>query len=96
MSGHFEQGFFITNSNDVSSYIAPPPKRDEYRVMEQCLLCTFHVHDSFNNNDVAQAIWSSKAIIGTEGSVLNNNATYGISILIYQEDNEQPVITASI
>ncbi len=64
--------------------------------MEQCLLHAFHVHDGFNNNNVAQAIWSGKAIIGTDGSVLNNNATYGVSILIYQEDNEQPVIAATI
>jgi hypothetical protein len=36
-----------------------------------------------------------KAIIGTNGSVLNNNATYGISILIYQEAGEQPILAAT-
>jgi hypothetical protein len=47
-------------------------------------------------NNIAQAIWTGKAIIGTDGSVLNNNATYGVSILIQQEDEEQPKIAFSV
>jgi hypothetical protein len=55
-----------------------------------------HIHKDFTPNDIAQAIWTGKAIIGTNGSVLNNNATYGISILIQQEDEEQPKIAFSV
>jgi hypothetical protein len=54
-----------------------------------------HIHNDFTPNDIAQAIWSGKAIIGTDGSVLNDNATYSISILIQQEDDEQLKIAVS-
>jgi hypothetical protein len=53
--------------------------------MEDRILSFFHLFDDFTAKDVAQAIWTGNAIIGTNGSVLNNNATYGISILNYQE-----------
>jgi hypothetical protein len=63
--------------------------------MEDRILRFFHLFDDFTANDVAQAIWTGNAIIGTTGSVLNNNATYGISILIYQEAGEQPILVAT-
>jgi hypothetical protein len=34
ISGHFEQGFFIADSNEASSYTAPPPEVDEHKTME--------------------------------------------------------------
>jgi hypothetical protein len=34
ISGHFEQGFFIADSDESSSYTAPPPKVDEHKIME--------------------------------------------------------------
>jgi hypothetical protein len=50
--------------------------------MEDRILSFFHLFNNFTAKDVAQAIWTGNAIIGTDGSVLNNNATYGISVLI--------------
>jgi hypothetical protein len=91
ISGHFEQGFFIADSNEASNYTAPPPKVDKHKTMERRMFWSHHIH-----NDIAQAIWTGKAIIGTDGSVLNNNATYGVSILIQQENKEQPKIAISV
>jgi hypothetical protein len=68
ISGHFEQGFFIADSNEESSYTTPPPKIDECRAMEQRMLQFHHIHNDFTPNDIAQAIWTGKAIIGTKGS----------------------------
>jgi hypothetical protein len=96
ISGHFEQGFFIANSNEASNYAAPPPEVDKHKTMEQQMFRFHHIHNDFIPNDIAQAIWTGKAIIGTNRSVLNDNATYGISILIQQEDKEQPKIAISI
>jgi hypothetical protein len=96
ISGHFEQGFFITDSNEASSYTAPPPEIDEHKTMEGQMFWSHHIHNDFTPNDIAQAIWTGKAIIGTDGSVLNDNATYGVSILIQQEDEEQPKIAISV
>jgi hypothetical protein len=96
ISGHFEQGFFITDSNEASSYTAPPPKIDEHKTMEGQMFWSHHIHNDFTPNDIAQAIWTGTAIIGTDGSVLNDNATYGVSILIQQEDEEQPKIAISV
>jgi hypothetical protein len=88
ISGHFEEGFFIANSNEASSYTAPPPEVDEHKTMERRMFRSHHIHNGFTPNDIAQTIWTGKAIIGANGSVLNDNTTYGISILIQQEDEE--------
>jgi hypothetical protein len=79
ISGHLKQNYFIADSHESCAYVAPPPERDLYREMEDRILSFFHLFDDFTAKDVAQAIWTGKAIIGTNGSVLNNNATYGIS-----------------
>jgi hypothetical protein len=95
ISGHLEQKYFVADSHESCAYVAPPPECDLYREMEDQILSFFHLFDDFTAKDVAQAIWTGNAIIGTDGSVLNNNATYGISILIYQETGEQPILAAT-
>jgi hypothetical protein len=94
ISGHLEQNYFVADSHASCAYVAPPPECDLYREMEDQILSFFHLFDDFTAKDVAQAIWTGNAIIGTDGSVLNNNATYGISILIYQETGKQPILAA--
>ena len=45
-------------------------------------------------NRLTQAIWDGNVLVGTNGSILNNKATY-TTVIIIDLDNENPTFAAS-
>jgi hypothetical protein len=52
------------------------------------------IHFGITMNQLTQAIWDGNVLIGTDGSVLNNKATYA-TVIIIDLDNENPTFAAS-
>jgi hypothetical protein len=52
------------------------------------------IHCGITMNQLTQAIWDGNVLIGTDGSVLNNKATYA-TVIIIDLDNENPTFAAS-
>jgi len=80
ISGHFEQGYFIADSAIIAQTTQPPMLTDpETTRIESMLRGTrFHVPTQV----LANALWNGDAIIGTDGSVLDEQGSYAFIILI--------------
>jgi hypothetical protein len=63
--------------------------------METRMLSCFHLYDEMTMDWLTQAIWDGNALVVTvtDGSVLNDKATYTI-IIITDLDNENPTFAA--
>jgi hypothetical protein len=62
--------------------------------MEARMLSSFHLCNGITMNRLTQAIWDGNVLVGTDGSILNNKATY-TTVIIIDLDNENPTFAAS-
>lgn len=86
ISGRFEAGHFIPDARHQPSFIDPPTPTD---TTAEKMTRTLHgVEFIVDIVEVAYALWTGDAIITTDGSVQNDNGTYGIAILIHLSSPE--------
>jgi hypothetical protein len=87
ISGRFETGFFVPNSNVTADVVDSLP--DEVLQREERMFRGRRRYVPYR--DIAEAIWKGKAIVGTDGLASNDNGTYSFVILI-DTDAKPPTV----
>ena len=81
ITGCFESGHFVPDSRQQPTFTPPQTLPDDTaaKMIRTIRGTEFHLPI----NEVAYALWSGDAIICTDGSVSNDNGTYGLVILTH-------------
>jgi hypothetical protein len=88
VSGKFEAGFFIPDNHECTGDVVPPPP-DDVLQWEECMFQGRRRYRPYR--EMADAIWSGNAIIGTDGSASNDNGTY-FFVILTDIENDSPTI----
>jgi hypothetical protein len=90
ISGTFQQGHFVIDSRSTAGVTYPPPTAPDTSLQRMLRGLRFFVTEQ----TLATAIWNGDVHIGTDGSVANDDGTFGFAILIHL-NAEEPTLAAS-
>jgi hypothetical protein len=94
VTGRFQQGHFITdttlNASTTPTMVPPPPPDIDTSEADMIKNLTFK--NGYTAETIANELRLGKVIVGTDGSVLNENGTYGVAIL--STTGDEPTLMA--